>query len=376
MRAVNGPDWSDALLAPHQPPCVSIYMPAERASPPADQNRVRYRDMVDKATELLNAKYTPRVCRRVVEQLEKVPRETFGEGPRDAIAVFAAPDFLRVIDLPRPVDELVVVADSFHIKPLIRTTQFANRFSVLAFGVNDIRFAEGDQYHLTEESLANVPRDIRQASLEENLRANAAGRPRAIEPLHPASPEERQLMRIENFMRLIDQRVWENFSRDRQLPLIVFADAQHLGNFLALTRNPYTVEQGVPINAHAMPLERMREEAWKLIEHHIDEQVKRLGDQFCSAKAHHKGSDDLLDVAEAAVMGRIGTLMVDADHRIPGILHRTSGFVEQSMKADGRGGDDVLDDLAEIVLQRAGQVYVLPHAQMPTEAGVAAVYRF
>ena len=39
-------------------------------------------------------------------------------------------------------------------------------------------------------------------------------------------------------------------------------------------------------------------------------------------------------------------------------------------------GDDVLDDLAEMVLKMDGQVYVLSSDQMPTDAGVAAVYRY
>ena len=38
--------------------------------------------------------------------------------------------------------------------------------------------------------------------------------------------------------------------------------------------------------------------------------------------------------------------------------------------------DDILDDLAEMVLAMKGRVVVVPTARMPTKTGVAAIYRY
>jgi hypothetical protein len=38
--------------------------------------------------------------------------------------------------------------------------------------------------------------------------------------------------------------------------------------------------------------------------------------------------------------------------------------------------DDLLDDIAELVLRKGGEVVVVPSEKMPTPAGVAAIYRF
>jgi hypothetical protein len=38
--------------------------------------------------------------------------------------------------------------------------------------------------------------------------------------------------------------------------------------------------------------------------------------------------------------------------------------------------DDLLDDLAELVLKMGGQVVVVPAGRMPTPTGVAATFRF
>lgn len=43
---------------------------------------------------------------------------------------------------------------------------------------------------------------------------------------------------------------------------------------------------------------------------------------------------------------------------------------------DNPGVDDLLDDLAELVLNKGGQVIVAPSLDMPTRTGVAAIFRY
>lgn len=38
--------------------------------------------------------------------------------------------------------------------------------------------------------------------------------------------------------------------------------------------------------------------------------------------------------------------------------------------------DDLLDDVAELVLRNSGEVVVVPAARMPGQSGIAAIYRF
>ena len=377
MQAVNSTGWFAELLAAHQAPCVSIYFPTMRAEVPQNQNHAHFRMLLDKARQMLEAKYEKKQWQPVLERLQNLSEEYFAEGPRDAVAVFASPDFERVIDLQRPVDDLVIVADSFHIKPVIRTMQFGDRFSVLCFGVQNVRVAEGNQYELSDVPVRNLPKTIQEASLQENTRANSGGQGAGAPPLNAGgSPNEYQVMQLEPFMKLVDQRVWENYSRDRHLPMVVVADPQYVGHFISASKNPYVLEQGVAINPNGLDGERLRQEAWKLIEPRYQEEIKRLQDQFHIARSQQKGSDEIPQVAEAAAVGRVGTLLIDGDRQVPGVLDRNSGQIEPVSDDNQRGGDDVLDDLAEMVLRMDGQVYVLPHDQMPTDAGVAAMYRY
>src|SRR3712207_4918387 len=107
MRQPNVP-WFRELIAPHDAPCVSIYMPTVRAEPPAAENGRLYRDLTIKARDALARGYPDEVVRALVDRIAGVPDgDGFWTGPRDGLAVFASPDYLRVIDLQTQVDARV-----------------------------------------------------------------------------------------------------------------------------------------------------------------------------------------------------------------------------------------------------------------------------
>jgi hypothetical protein len=74
----------------------------------------------------------------------------------------------RVYRLQRPVSELVVVADSFQTKPLLRILQSADRYHVLGLSRGEIKLFEGNRDALDQIELApGVPRTITEALGEE-----------------------------------------------------------------------------------------------------------------------------------------------------------------------------------------------------------------
>ena len=76
-----------------------------------------------------------------------------------------------------------------------------------------------------------------------------------------------------------------------------------------------------------------------------------------------------------AASGRVATLLIEADRHIPGRLDPATGAIEFDDLADPEV-DDLLDDVAEAVLRTGGEVVVVPAERMPTQTGIAAIYRF
>ncbi|MDP2448263.1 MAG: hypothetical protein Q8M93_20170 [Polaromonas sp.] len=97
-------------------------------------------------------------------------------------------------------------------------------------------------------------------------------------------------------------------------------------------------------------------------------------DAYQVAKSRQLGSEDIKEVAAAAVAGRIAVLLVEAGRQEPGRI-QPDGSVRPGDLADP-GTDDLLDDLAELTLRGKGDVVVVPAGRMPGSTGVAASYRF
>lgn len=135
----------------------------------------------------------------------------------DGLAVLGGPDLFRVFTLPRPVTGLVVVADSFHTKPLRRFLQSVDRYQVLGLNRHTIRLFEGNRHALDEVELGpEVPRTITEALggelTEPHQRVSAHGGMGQGRQLmhHSAGGKKDEVDRdAERFFRAIDRAVLE-----------------------------------------------------------------------------------------------------------------------------------------------------------------------
>lgn len=74
--------------------------------------------------------------------------------------------------------------------------------------------------------------------------------------------------------------------------------------------------------------------------------------------------------AKAAVTGRIHTLLLEAEHQVPGRMDAITGAITPG-EMDDPEVDDLLDDLGE-----RGEVVMVPKERMPPRTGLAAIYRY
>jgi hypothetical protein len=384
------------LLAQHRPPCISIYEPTHRSFPSSsEEDPVRYRNLLRQAESSLRRRYPAREFRPVLEKLERFATDDdFWIHSAAALAVFGSPDELRVFKLSEPVPEMLSVADSFHIKPLIRVLQREERYQVLALTLSRAKLFEGTRDSLHPIDLSGIP-----ATLEDALgteitepflkvtRSYGAGAAGAAPMFHGQGDrkDERNLDR-ERFFRIIDRQIQEHFSNRTKLPLVLVAVAENQGHFRALSHNPSLLPRGVELDPGALSLESLHELVWEqVLRPYFEERLQTTLSDYREARAHGRGSDRPEEIAEALAQGRVGTLLVEENRTIPGRVDAVAGrvaYAESAETADVDPGagepstDDILDDLAEAVLRTRGTVLVVPAEKMPTQTGVAAIYRF
>jgi hypothetical protein len=376
-------DYAAGLLNSHEPPCLSLYQPTHRHHPDNAQDPIRFRNLVRSLDESLRRKLTSREVQPLLDAFMGLADDReFWNYTLDGLAVLAAADFFRVYRLQRPVVELAVVADSFHIKPLLRILQSADRYQLLGLSRQEIKLFEGNRDALDEIApVEGVPQTITDALGEELTEPHLTVASYGTGPRGPAmrhghgSKKDELDIDTERFFRAVDRAILEHHSRPSSLPLILAALPEHHSPFRRVSQNPFLLADGIEADPAALAIDTLRERAWRVVEPRYLARLAGLADEFGAAKFKGLGSEDPSLVAEAAVGGRVATLLIEADRHLPGRIDYASGRIEPDDLAHPEV-DDVLDDLGELVLQKGGQMLVVPAERMPTQTGIAAIYRF
>lgn len=139
------------FLNHNEAPCISLYQPTHRSNPDKLQDPIRYKNLVREAERSLREKYRGREIRPLLEPFHALAdNHHFWTHPRDGLAILASAGRFEVFQLQRPVKEFVVVANRFHLKPLLRIVQSADRYQVLCY---DRTLASSLQFWLRDQRL-------------------------------------------------------------------------------------------------------------------------------------------------------------------------------------------------------------------------------
>jgi len=369
----------------HQQPRLSLYQTTHRHHPENQQDPIRFRILVKQLEELLLLDdHPPEAVRSILEPFDELEVDAeFWNHTQDGIGVFASPGWIRVVSLPRNVQELTVVADSFHTKPLRRFLQSTDRYQILGLNQHEIKLYEGCRNSIEAiEPTAGVPRTIGEALGEELTERHqtvasyggVGGTSNAMRHGHGGKTDEVD-DDADRFFRAIDRSVAQTYSRPSGLPLILAALTEHHHRFQQISHNALLVPDGIKMHPDSISMDELRERAWEVFEPVYHARLAAMADDFGVAKSKGLGLDDLAQIGEAAVAGRVATLLIEADREIGGRIHPGSGTVHLDGE-DHEHGDDLLDDLGEWVVKNGGVVIVVPTEKMPTSTGAAATCRY
>jgi len=374
-------DYPAILSGDHESPCLSLYQPTHRQHPDNTQDPIRFRNLVKMMEESLRQKYPKREIKPIMQPFEALAEDrTFWNRTADGLAVLSAPGLFRVYKLQRPVAELVVVADSFHTKPLMRITQSADHYQVLALSRNAFKVFEGNRDALGEilpiESVPQTAAELLGKDADAREGAHRAYGPTGDAAWHGTDVKQDAADRdADQFFRAVDRAVLQHCSQPSGMRLILAALPEHHHRFRAISRNPFLMKEALDVHPDTLSLDALRERAWQLVQPHYLERLAGLVEAFGAAAAHGQGADKLGDIAKAAIDGRVATLLIEADRLIPGTIDIERGKLIPGDLTDPNV-DDVLDDLGERVLKAGGEVIIVPAERMPTQSGAAAIYRF
>jgi len=383
MRQLT-PNHLEELLTTSSFPCISLYQPTHRHLPDTQQDPIRYRNLLREMEDSLRQKLSAGETKKLMQRFKDLSDDRkFWNHRTDALAILASADMFHIFELQRPVQELLVVADNFHIKPLLRILQSADRYQILCLNRQEIALYEGNRDAMDQVELDDVPATIAEALGDEltephqtvaSYGSGAGKGGKEMRHGHGGKKDELDID-MERFFRAIDRAILENHSRPSGLPLMLAALPEYHAHFRRISHNPQLLAAGLETNPFVLRSDSLRDQAWQRIEPFYLQRLTGLIDAFHAACAHGLGSDDPTQVAAAVGAGRVQTLLLEADRSIPGHFDAASNTLKTGSPTDAET-DDILDDLAEAVLRKKGEVVIVPRERMPTATGLAATYRF
>jgi len=370
------------LLEPQNAPCVSIYLPTHRTQPNRQQDPIRYKNLLRQAEQsLLQALYPEGVEAILKPFRDLANNERFWQRTLDGLAVLGTIGSFRTLSLRQPVNEIAVVAESFHIKPLLNVYQSTDRYHVLALSRKSVTLYGGDRNGLDViDTHADVPLTLEDALGSEvtspHLTVASYGGAGGAGMRHGHSSAQDEIDNdTERYFRAVDRAILEHHTRPTGLPLMLAALPEHQALFRRVSHNTNILSSGIDANPESMKADALAQRAWNIVEPEHAAQLQRTADGVAAALAKGVGSAELTEIATAAAQGRVDTLVVESGRSVPGRMDPISGALHFD-SIEHPDIDDLLDDVAELVLRKSGNVRVLPADLMPSQSGAAASFRY
>lgn len=377
MRAMTVEDLR-TLVASHTPPCLSLYLPTHRNGSPDD--RKQFEGALQEAQGLLNGAMSGREVKAFLEPIEKLSTPAFWQEHAEGLALFRSRDHMACYRLPMSVPAKVVAADTFHIRPLIRFLQSNQRYYLLSLSQNYVRLFKGSASGLGPVEIGHLPR-----SLEDALGTEERGRSVRIHygasggknPIYGGAGKsdtsrDEDLLR---FFRAVDDALWPVL-RDEKVPMILAAPQRKHPLFHSVSRYTHIADEGLHGNFSEASTEEMHAKAWPIVQQIVEARTMEVRKNYDRLVSRARALDEIRGIASYAVQGRVYQLLVERGVQQWGRFDRANGALELHGKDRTQGDDDVLDDLAEAVLLRGGEVFAVERAQMPSKSPVAAILRW
>lgn len=375
------------LFQKQEGPCLSLYQATHRSHPENAQDVIRFKNLVKDLENSLKSTYPKIETQSLLKPYYDLAENTdFWQHTLDGLVVLSNEHSFKVFHLQRPTPDFAVVSDSWHLKPLLRQLQTQDRYQVLCLSRATVALYEGNRDGLDSLIFEQAFPDTIEKALDpdqilEFNRPNAYNLGPATDPapamgqVHTTRKDETDA-EVERFFRVVDKAVTDHVSQHSGLPLLLVCLPEHQGIFRKVSRNTHLVEQGISIDPGALTVQQLSQRAWEIMQPVAAQRVQDVVARFKKDHGTGLASDNLDLILPATLEDRVDTLLVDADQRIAGRVCRETQTIQYQPNFDAPDVEDVLDDVAEMVVRRGGKVMVVPSQYMPTQTGIAAIYRY
>ena len=369
------------LMEIHRWPCVSVFMPMHRSGPETQQDPIRFKNLLREAEERLIAQGLPAPqAKELLESAQTLLQgDLFHQHQSDGLGMFLSPEVFRTYLLPFVFKELVIVADRFHIRPLLPLLSGDGRYYILALSQNKVRLLQGTHHSVNEVPLADVPKNLAETLRDDDswkelqMHSGLSGGQGTFSSVtHGSEVDSKE--NIKRYFRRIDKGLHELLKDERAPLMLAGVDYLH-PIYKEVNTYPHLVEDGIGGNPEHLSAEELHAQAWRVVKPYFQKAQQEAVDRYKEFASSERASNRVKKIISAAYHGRIELLFVVPDFQQWGTFDPSTD--ELHLHKKGKTGDeDLLESAAIQTLLNGGTVYVVEAEKMPDTDPLAAVFRY
>jgi hypothetical protein len=345
MNLTLNPDIRQVTEALHYRPALSITLPIKPHISLKSEMAHTLKIVVDKAERELQQNYPTGQCELIMRKLKELVENMEIPTNKKGLIIYVSPVFEKVLYLDIPVEEKLIVDESFEIRDLVYNAKQAVKFILLVLSGRESRIFLGNSSALTP-LLCDIPMSI------DGFLADTPERVGNFSDM----VEHKQLA-TEKFLRHIDDEM-DNVLNEHPIPVLLLGTKRILGHFKKISKHLDHIMDYVGGNYENATITELKDltlpciEAWQA--GHQKEVMARVDD----AENQFRLAVGIREVWRDACNGKGKLLIVEKNYRFaaqhgaePDIIDALSEPYNQFSYIR-----DAVDDVIEKVLESGGDV--------------------
>jgi hypothetical protein len=365
-------------------PCVTIFLPVDVPGRGKRALSARLKAAAAKAEEKLGERsVVSTLVRKVIDPVTAIADTVETEAHGETLVIFSSEQFSRHYFVADKLEETVVAADNFFIRPFLEKIDGERKFYILALSQKDIRLLRCDEHSSEEVDLGNhIPHSLHE-DMATDQPDHTLGNRSAPGPssgnskgamFGTGTDKEDRDEYLLHFYKDVSKGISELLKGHEKNPLVLCGVEYELALYKTVDTWPKTCPDGVKGAPNGLKGGEMHARALECLD-------KMRAAELEEILAHHnrQGGDaaaaGVNEIVKAAYEGRVLHLLCAVNGKAMG------NFDEASHRArthqTPRSGDECLINAAAVqTILHGGRVHAMQQARVPGNRPMAAIMRY
>jgi hypothetical protein len=378
----------ERLVANVGGPHLSLFLPSPFVSNDTlEEEDIRLGNLLRSAHQSLTKYWMPdSESREFLQPLKSVSQELLQLNPRrQNVAIFLCGQSFDVFRIAHELNERLIIARAFHIRPLLPCLDEPDPYAVLTLSQHRVALYANTRAGLQPvtdvmpESFENFEAMLT-AEPQTQVRAAAiGGRNKQGTVFHgQGGVRDVEKVDLENYLKHVDHSVHTYLTQHSGTRLILAGVDSLTATYRANSRCDSIVKNTLQGNVDHLSVEELQRRVESVVGDELHERRKQ---KFLRIREHDVPvAEDPEQVLIAASEGRIETLFIDRNATLYGLFIADQGTLKELHHAPSGGPVDSSHDLIELAavqtIKTGGSVYAVPASDMPVAKRMVAALRF